>query len=649
MINNSIHQSGSGIYQTRNSSSQALTNTNSSHPGNSTSGLEKGELIRGEITDLQNGEVSVKLEDGRSLTGKLEGSRDLSIGDKVVFRVEDISQKNLTLKIVASADLVSTEITIEKALMEAGLAKNSRNSEIVRELLNQQMSIDKSTLAQLIKQSLLYKDTQVQTLVLMNKYHIPINETSIRQFTAYQNSDQSILKDLNTLTDSFADLFNPSGEGSYSHYLTRNHDLFNLLLNRNIEGFSADWSVNEPALQSPADPGMVNSSVIGSRAGNTQDLKIPLTAGDLISQNELLKLTELLKSNSLTESLLGDKFIASLKDGSADIQTAFETLTNFLNTAKASDSGIPTELAGRVSNSPAMQAILSAGEKLPNGTQELAVSMPLSHRELLCNTLEDFLSEHNTVSYEREDLSVLKERILTGHITSREVLSWIHDNLDKAGEESAKAFLSSKEFSALIKDDLLNQWTLAPKDLTQKDAVTRHFESLMNQMNTLKEAAELAAGERGTNLSSQVNHVQDNINFIQTLNQFFTYVPLPLKLRNQFTDGELYVYTRKKSGRTAADGISVLLHLDMDHLGPLDIYLDLKDTHLTGKFYLDNALSMNLIASNLPLLEEALKKKGYTLKSEVFERERTVNVVEDFLKTETTAASITRYNFDLRA
>lgn len=631
MINNPIQPSGAGIHQTRNSSSPSIINTNTSQTGNSTAGLEKGELIRGEITDLRNGEVSVKLEDGRTLTGQLEGSRELSIGDKVVFRVEEVSLKNLTLKIIANADFVSADITIEKALAEAGLAKSSRNNELVKELLNQQMSIDKKTIALLIKQSLLYKDTPLQTLVLMNKYHLPVNEASIRQFSTYQGSEQSILNCLNTLTDSVAELFNPSGEVSYSNYLTRSTGLLNLLLNHNIEDFAPGQTINGTILQSQPDPGMGNNN----------------TAGNLVSQGELFNLAELLKSDPLAESLLGSKFIASLIDGSADIKTATETFTKFLNTAK--ESGLSSELAGRLSASPAMQTILSAGEELQSSSQELAVSMPLSGREMLSKALVDFIPEQNLTPNERELLSALKERVLTGHITSGEVLTWIQDNLEKAGEDNVKAFLSSKEFSALIKDDLLKQWTLAPKDLAQKDAVERHFESLLNQVNNLKELAEQTAGDRGANLSGQVSHLQDNINFIQTINQFFTYIPLPLKLRNQFTDGELYVYTRKKSGRTAADGISVLLHLDMDHLGPLDIYLDLKDTHLTGKFYLDNAPAMNLIASNLPLLKEALQKKGYTLNTEVLEREKTVNVVEDFLKTETPAASVTRYNFDLRA
>ncbi len=647
MINNSIQPSGAGIHQTRSSSSPITLNTNASQTGNSTAGLEKGELIRGEITDLRNGEVSVKLEDGRTLSGKLEGSRDLSIGDKVVFRVEEVSVKNLTLKIIANTDFESADTTIEKALVEAGLAKSNRNNEIVKELLNQQMSIDKKTIALLIKQSLLYKDTPLHTLVLMNKYHIPVNEASIGQFNTYQNSGQSILNSFNTMADSVAELFNPSGEISYSNYLTQSTGLLSLLLNHNNEASAPGQPINGNASQPEPDPGMGNNTAGSLSSDNALNSQAPPTAGNLLSQNQLFNLAGLLQSDPLAESLLDSKFIASLTNGSVDIQTAAETLTKFLNTTK--ESGLSSDLASRLSALPALQTILAAGEELKSSSQELAVSIPLSGREMLSKALEDFIPEHNLTSSEREFMSVLKERILTGNITSGEVLTWIQDNLGKAGEDSLKAFLSSKEFSTLIKDDLLKQWTLAPKDLTQKDAVERHFESLINQMNTLKEFAEQAAGDRGTNLSGQVSHLQDNFNFIQTLNQFFTYVPIPLKLRNQFTDGELYVYTRKKSGRSAADGISVLLHLDMDHLGPLDIYLDLKDTHLTGKFYLDNTPAMNLISSNLPLLKEALEKKGYSIYTEVLEREKTVNVVEDFLKTATPAASVTRYNFDLRA
>jgi hypothetical protein len=657
MLSNKIPQSNTGIQQSLNSSPAVSVSSGSSQTVNSTAVLEKGQIIRGEVTDLRSNEVSVKLEDGRVLSGKLEDSKNLAIGDKVVFRVEDVSLKNLTLKIISGADYKSEDSTIEKALEAAGLGKNSRNNSIVRELLNQQMSIDKRTISQLIQQSVLYKNTPLNTLVLMNKFHIPVMEANIRQFIAYQNSEQGLLNQLDSLSDSVIELFTPEDAMPFQEYLTRTSDLFNLIINepdgiledgtKNGLLFEKSGNSNEAAGQILTSDALknINSGVL-SKDASPLYLADGNTIGSLLSQEEALDLAALLRSDPRTDAVLSSDYLASVADGSADIRDTAQILNGLLgNTGENSSFSV---LSAKLSNSLSAQAILAADELSFPGNL-LGASFSLSDRMKLINDLASFLSSDNFTPTDNESFSSLKERILAGTGTSKEVLSFIHANLDQAEEGAVKTLLSSREFKLLLKDDLLEKWTLDPKSLTKNQDINRHFESLVNQMNELKEYMNQATGNGNANLSGQVNHLNENVNFMHTLNQFFTYVQLPLKLKNQFTDGELFVYSRKKPGRTAADGISVLLHLDMVHLGPLDVYLDLHDKNLVSKFYLEDTGVMDLISANLHLLKDALKAKGYVLNTEVLQREKTVNVVEDFLKADTQTPSITRYNFDLRA
>lgn len=651
MLNNRISQANTGIQQSLNSSTAASVSSGSSQTVNSTAGLEKGQIIRGEVTDLRSNEVSVKLEDGRVLTGKLEDAKNLAIGDKVVFRVEDVSLKNLTLKIISSADLKSEATTIEKALEAAGLTKNSRNNGIVQELLNQQMSIDKRTISQLIQQSILYKDTSVNTLVLMNKFHIPVNEANIRQFTAYQNSDQSLLNQFSSLSESITQLFTPEETLPFQEYLARTSDLFNFIL-KEPGGMIEDGAVHDLPFEKPGTSKETAGQVLTSNALKNVNPEILLkngsplyltdgqTTGSLLSKEEALDLASLLRSEPRANAVLGSDFLAALTDGSADIGETAQILNGLLEN---------DEFSANLTSSSSVQAILLAAKELSYHNNIIGASFSLRDRMKLINDLSAFLSTENITSDDKESFSLLKDRILSGTQTWKEVLSFIHANLDKAEEKSVKTLLSSKEFKMLVKDALLDKWTLDPKSLGKNEDINRHFESFVNQMNDLKELINETASSGTGTLSSQVNHLNENVTFMHTLNQFFTYVQLPLKLKNQFTDGELYVYSRKKPGRTAADGISVLLHLDMEHLGPLDVYLDLHDKNLISKFYLADAGIMNLISTNIPLLTEALKAKGYVLNAEVLQREKTVNVVEDFLKADTQTPSITRYNFDLRA
>ncbi len=632
MLSNKISQSNTGIQKSNNSSAASPVNPNSSSSVNSTAGLEKGQLIRGEITDLRSKEVSIKLDDGRILAGKLEEASNLAIGDKVVFRVEEVSLKSLTLKIIADSDFTVQENTIDKALEAAGLGKNSRNRSIVKELLNRQMSIDKKTITLLIQQSLLHKDSSIQSLVLMNKYHLPVTAANISQFHAYLNSGHSLLNEIGTLADSITDLFSRSADLPFPDYLKQSSDLLNLLLNRNTES-SPDIVPNE--LTSGLTAANGNSGAV--------------TTGNLLSQAEAAELVSILKSNTLPDSLLSPELPALIQNGSADIRQTAHALNLIMDYAN-SDSSLSSGLMTELENSSAAKTILSANKNLPYYNNEIGTCLSSSERMNLVSALDSFAETAKIpLSAYGDGFSSLKDRILSGTVTSQDLLKWINGALNNTTGASAKTLLSSKEFKALLKEEILTKWTLDPQTLSKGEDVYRHFKSLLNQLNNLKEYMEQSASSGNATVQGQVNQLHDNISFMNALNEFFTYVQFPLKLKSQYANSELYVYSRKKEGRTAADGIRVLLHLDMEHLGPLDVFIDLHHKNLVSKFYLNKEDNIKLITSHIYLLGEILREKGYSLSAEVLPREKNLNLVEDFLLEDVQATSVTRYNFDIRA
>ena len=135
---------------------------------------------------------------------------------------------------------------------------------------------------------------------------------------------------------------------------------------------------------------------------------------------------------------------------------------------------------------------------------------------------------------------------------------------------------------------------------------------------------------------------------MNTLNQIFPYVQLPLKLTEQLTHGELYVYTKKKDLSAKNKEVSILLHLDMDSLGPTDIHLSLLHQNVTAKFYLNETDAETLISEQLPSLTDALRKKGYSLNASVMHREKEPDIVADFL-ADSDAVPMKRFRFDIRA
>lgn len=76
----------------------------------------------------------------------------------------------------------------------------------------------------------------------------------------------------------------------------------------------------------------------------------------------------------------------------------------------------------------------------------------------------------------------------------------------------------------------------------------------------------------------------ENLNFMKTLNETFPYIQLPIKLQNQNAHADLYVMTRKEALKKNPDNLKVLLHLDMEHLGTLDIRIAKENTAVSLNF-----------------------------------------------------------------
>ncbi len=215
--------------------------------------------------------------------------------------------------------------------------------------------------------------------------------------------------------------------------------------------------------------------------------------------------------------------------------------------------------------------------------------------------------------------------------------------------EPLNRLLSSKEFKALVKDGLEQQWTIRPEELTGSDKINKLYEKLDRQMDRIGQVLR-ATGQENANFTQTAADIRSNVEFMNQINQAYTYVQIPLKMSGQTASGELYVYTNRKSLMEGDKELTAFLHLDMDNLGPTDISVKLLRREVSTNFYLENDVAYDLIEQHLPILEERLKSKGYNCKVSVINESRHVNFVEDFLKKDQpSAGQLHRYSFDMRA
>lgn len=213
-----------------------------------------------------------------------------------------------------------------------------------------------------------------------------------------------------------------------------------------------------------------------------------------------------------------------------------------------------------------------------------------------------------------------------------------------------RSILHNSKVAELPAKLLADRWSIKPEDVESQEKVEELYQKLGKQLKGLSNLLE-ENGQRGSSAYQNVTNLSQNVDFLQQINQTYAYIQLPLHLRQgEHKTGELFVYTNKKNLARKDGQVSALLHLDMEHLGPLDVYVTLKDTKVSTKFYVQNDAILDYLEANMDVLTERLQKRGYDCKCETTlhtELQQTAQAMAPLLKTEG-SVPVAQYAFDVR-
>ena len=121
------------------------------------------------------------------------------------------------------------------------------------------------------------------------------------------------------------------------------------------------------------------------------------------------------------------------------------------------------------------------------------------------------------------------------------------------------------------------------------------------------------AGQNGSEAYKAVSNLSQNVDFLHQINQTYTYIQLPLRLQQGRAQGDLYVYTNKRNLAEKDGKVSALLHLDMEHLGPVDVYVAMQNNKVNTKFYVCDDEMLDFLEAHMDLLTSRLQKRGYDI------------------------------------
>lgn len=616
--------------------------------------LIPGKVFEGTVTEIKNGQVTIGLNDGKSISARMDAGVSLEQGQPMLFQVKSNSGEQIAIRPVTLESAQNP--TLLRALDAAGLKVNDRNLSMVNQMMEQQLPVDKSSLLQMMRIAASFPKAEIQTLVQMQKLGLMITEDSLNQFQNYKNGQQAILPEMNHLMEGIAELPGQmfGSEGTSGQIPGMPPTL--LGFQQQILGI---LSGSGQQTNSQAQSGMVqNQAAMGEMAKNQAVQNLSVTTIDaaqgVVIHDDVTEGGQNqsgLNGNGMEQGLSGQ---GQMEGGMSGETLAKDGLT-------AGDPSIGQQQSGASGS----DSLLNGGNAARNGSQDASPAVDgqstASLRGNFTGVLaEQFLSQQQQgrlafllqeFSGAREDGTLLPDGKLNASLTAAELLehmiSAVENSEDYTSVAMQKLFYSD-EYKAVLKQAMSDQWMLTPEQLKKEGAVKEMYQRLSQQMTQLQQVL-TQAGKDGAPLAKAAQSVQNNLEFMNQLNQVYTYVQLPLKLQNQNAHSDLYVYTNKKNLREKQGDLTALLHLDMDQLGATDIFVKLQGTAVETEFYFEEEASCRLITQYAGALRERLEKKGYNCQVKVENRRKKQNFVEDFLEREKPPGKLHRYSFDVKA
>lgn len=608
-------------------------------------GLQAGNIFEGTVSAVRGGKVTLALGNGQTITAQMDGKVNLQIGTPMFFQVKNNDGNTVSIRPYLIEGNNGNPILLN-ALTTAGIPVNERNMFMVDTMMREQMSIDKQSILDMAKTANLNPDVSVKTVVEMVKLDIPVSKAMAMQYENYLGDRHSILQEVNQAMD---DLAGQVGDAKLpaEAAVRLNQEIIDILLSGKEK-----LQEGEAALHANVQNQTVDEAALHT---NTQNQTVSKQSGGLFTASVLAAMEQenaavVTQTQENQAVSAGEQTEVQAAGEAKSAETELGKNVNEMQNVNGQDGSIYKGAAtlGQILSEEGLQNLnkllqnvptLVENQKLFPGTEEVFVDTMQEDGGKLTLQAEEALPESNNT------------RTLDANMTVEQFLKAVKLGLSEQqdfGFSGVQKLFSSKEYQSLLKNIMEQEWLLKPQELTTDNKINELYEKMEHQLTQLESAMQ-RAGMSTEAFSQTVTSVQNNIEFMNLINQTYTYVQLPLKLSKQNANSELYVYTNKKHLSDPDAEVTAFLHLDMENLGSTDVSVKLQNKHVKTNFYFSDDASYELVQQYLPVLEEALAKKGFTCTLSVNLDEKDMNFVEDFLrKDQPQVGTLHRYSFDVR-
>ena len=600
--------------------------------------MSRGMIFEGTVSSVHGNQVKLALSNGQQILARLAGKFSFEQGQSVFFQVKNNDGGTIEIK-PYTVDGEGANLTLMDALKAAGLPVDGSNLSMVNKMMEEHMSIDKVSLNQMYQLVQDNKDINVTTLVELKRLGIDINPVNAAQFENYSNDKQAITIAMDSLIDELPNALSAEDLSMYK-LVTQARDVLNIV----TDGLSENVIISNEGYDLKQYEAIMSdnqSAPIAKKHFNIAELfeSLNSVSGESQGIQIMQKLNNFLKIDNML--MQGNESVAPnepvlLNESVSSNESVISNEPVLLNESVASNEQVKLQEAPEKTDT----AIIN--KKVETAANTIGCILSDKQIEELNEQVKKLLPDlqENNISLYSKDSSVVG------------ILNDIKNMLENtpANANALRHLFSGNAFRIMLREALEQQWMIKPGDLEKNpkklDGLYDKIEKqITNMENILK-----ASGTVNSKAEALADNIRGNIEFMNQINEAYTYVQVPLRMNEKNASGQLYVYTNKKSMSDPDKELSAFLHLDLEHLGGTDVSIKMLHKKVTTNFYLDSDESYALVKQFLPVLEKRLQDKGYNCELNVNSDSKQMNFVDGFLKKDLPpTGQVHRYSFDMRA
>lgn len=550
--------------------------------------LVPGQTIRGEIVSRNGSEVQIRLSDDMVMNARVDQSINLELGKNVTFEVKSnggsLSLSPLFTNIAADANVL-------KALDMAGLPVNEISVSMTEQMMKAGLPVNRNSLQQVYREINSFPGERVSDVVDLHRLQLPVNEENMGQMESYRNLTHQLIKGMTSILDELP--------GAAGNMLSAGNDSAAAGLYREL------------------------FAMIGGAAGAIPDIvteEVQKAAAEMaegIADGELL-LQEAAGTAGETEGMQKDS--GDPKAAGEGPEAVLREPGGVISGAGEAGRGAGQALAWEGISRTMMPELADS----PDG-KGTAAPVPERVRAAVTDGMLRVLDNLEMLPEEKELLQESIRRFGQGSMTANGLFDAAAKMLEAAGHTEGgirqmHRLFAGKDFQSILTSGIREMWTLRPEEVSRPEKVEELYRRIDRQVKGLLQALETGGQENSTAYRAAAN-LSQNVDFMNQINQMYAYVQLPLRQLQSEAHGDLYVYANKRSLADNDGKVSALLHLDMEHLGPLDVYVTLQEARVSTKFYVADDEILDFIEGHMDILTKRLEKRGYSCNVSMTTRE----------------------------